>query len=575
MSPLRMRSSAGLFGVAVCAVAGTMEAQPYLGDVTRWNAQDQLDPIQPGGIVFVGSSSIRRWEQLTRDFNDYRVVQRGFGGSQLEDLNFWVDELVLSYQPTAVVVWSGTNDLSSGEPGTEVFNDYLTFVGLVQAQQPNVEIFYLGVTPTPANDSTTTERDIANGLIEAETLTDPKLHYIDLPTPFYALNPPAAPEFTSLYVDPVHLNRAGYDLWTTIVRPAVEAVVPPNRVFTPNPLTLQPGETLYFDFGPSNAQDGTPTVGPDANGNVWNNWVPAEGGVAINAGEHIGDLVDSTGANTDVGLIVTGGFFSNGLVNGGLTTPDPALLGDLAVATATQDYFYSEADDLNGGGNDDVPGGFMLTGLDPSFVYEFTFFGSRTLASEVRETEYRVIGSTEGVATLQTTGPDTGNDGAYDGNDDRVAVVSGIVPDAFGQVFVDLTLKRGLFAYINAMRVEVVPLAVAANPADLVVDTGGTLGFTGEVVGSLPGISLRWERDGSPLVDDGRITGSATESLTITDATVLDAGSYRLVATAAGEMVMTEPALAGVRLPGGNGSDFNNDGTVDQQDVVEFLQSVE
>ncbi len=562
-------------GLIVAASAGSLAAQPYLGDVTRWTTQDALDPIPAGGVVFVGSSSIRRWEQLTRDFNDYRVVQRGFGGSQLEDLNFWVNELVLSYQPTAVVVWSGTNDLSSGEPAMEVFNDYLTFVGLVQAQQPNVEIFYLGVTPTPANDSTTIERDTANGLIEAETLTDPRQHYIDLPTPFYALNPPADPDFTALYVDPVHLNRAGYDLWTTIVRPAVEAVVPPNRVFTPNPLTLQPGEVLYFDFGPSNAQDGTPTVGPDANGNVWNNWVPAEGGVAINAGEHIGDLVDSTGANTDIGVVITGGFISNGLVNGGLTSPDPALLGDLAVATATQDYFYSEADDLNGGGNDDVPGGFMLTGLDPSFVYEFTFFGSRTLGSEVRETEYRVFGATEGVAVLQTTGPGLGNDGVYNGNDDSAAVISGIVPDEFGQVFVDLTLKRGLFAYINAMRVEVVPLAVAASPVDAVVDTGGTLSFSGEIVGSLPGISLRWERDGVPLVDDGRITGSTTSALTIANATVLDSGMYRLVATASGETVESGIAIGGVRLPGGDGSDFNNDGTVDTQDVIDFLQAVE
>lgn len=564
-----------LTGALAAAASGSTAAQPYLGDVTRWNTQDALDPIAPGGIVFVGSSSIRRWEQLTRDFNDYRVVQRGFGGSQLEDLNFWVDELVLSYQPSAVVVWSGTNDLSSGEPATEVFNDYLTFVGLMQAQQPNVEIFYLGVTPTPANDSTTIERDTANGLIEAETLTDPKLHYIDLPTPFYALNPPAAPEFTSLYVDPVHLNRAGYDLWTTIVRPAVEAVVAPNRVFTPNPLTLQPGEVLYFDFGPSNAQDGTPTVGPDANGNVWNNWVPAEGGVAINAGEHIGDLVDSTGANTDIGLVVAGGFLSNGLVNGGLTSPDPSLLGDLAVATATQDYFFSEADDLNGGGNDDVPGGLMLTGLDPSFVYEFTFFGSRTLANESRDTEYRVIGSTEGVATLQTTGPDIGNNGAYDGNDDALAVVSGIVPDAFGQVFIDLTVTRGRFAYLNAMRVTVVPLAVAAHPADVVVDTGGTLALSADVVGSLPGVAFQWERDGVPLTDDARISGSSTLMLTITDASVADSGAYRLVASASGETVATDPAIAGVRLPGGNGSDFNNDGTVNRQDVIEFLQAVE
>jgi hypothetical protein len=156
-----------------------------------------------------------------------------------------------------------------------------------------------------------------------------------------------------------------------------------------------------------------------------------------------------------------------------------------------------------------------------------------------------------------------------------LAVVSGIVPDEFGQVFVDLTLKRGLVAYVNAMRVEVVPLAVSQQPTDLVVDTGGTLAFTAGIVGSLPGITLQWERDGVPLVDDARVSGATTDTLTIQDASALDSGAYRLVASSGATSVQTEVALGGVRLPGGNGSDFNNDGVVNQQDVIDFLGEIE
>ncbi|MEO1584170.1 MAG: GDSL-type esterase/lipase family protein [Planctomycetota bacterium] len=563
------------FSLVVALSAAGAASQPYLGDVTRWNDQDVLDPIQAGGVVFVGSSSIRRWEQLTRDFSDYRIIQRGFGGSQFEDLNFWVDELVLGYQPSAVVVWEGTNDLSTGETGAEVFADYQSFVATVQSQQPGVDIFYLGVTPTLANGPTTAERDAANASIAAAAAADPKLHYIDLPAAFYALNPPAAPEFTSLYVDPIHLNRAGYDLWTTIVRPSLEAVVAPNKAFVPNQDTLQPGGVLYFDFGPSNPQDGNQTIGPDSNGHVWNNWAPAEGNAPINAGEHIGGLVDRSGNNTGIGMVITGGFSSNGLVNGGLASPSPALLGDLAVPTATQDYFFSGADDLQGGGNDDIPGGFMLTGLDPAFVYEFTFFGTRTTADQIRETEYRVIGSTEGAARLVTTGPDIGNNGSYDGNDASLAVVSGIVPDAFGQVFVDLTVTRGLFAYLNAMRVEVVPLAVDEDPSDSVVSSGDSLSFTAGIVGSLPGVALRWERDGVPLADTGRVSGSATDTLTIADAIPADSGLFRLVAQAAGQTVETRPAIGGVRPASGDRTDFNGDGEIDDRDVIDFVRAIE
>ncbi len=566
------RPSARLVALAVVGgAAGLGSAQPYLPEVTRWTTQDALDPIEPGRVVFVGSSSIRRWEQLALDFNDYRIVQRGFGGSQFEHLNFWVNELVLDFQPTAVLVWEGTNDITSGEPGTEVFADYQSFVNLVHTAQPDVEIFYIGITPTPSNGSFIPQVDTANGLIAGMAAGDPKLHYIDLPSAFNALNPPSDPAFLSLYVDPVHVNRAGYELWTSVVRPAVQAVVAPNRVYAPNPLTPGVGGRILFDFGPSNTQDGTPTASPDQNGNHWNNWHPAEGEVAINAGEHIGGLVDSTGMGTGVGLVITGGFQSNGIVNGGLLSPDPSLLGDLAVATATQDYFFSGADDLSGAGNDDVPGGFMLTGLDPERVYDLRFFGSRTLASETRRTEYRVTGANTGVAVLTTTGSNIGSNGAYDGNDDTVAEVTGVRPDAFGQVFVDLTVVSGTYAYLNAFELSVSSVSISADPAPALVEAGGTLAFSAAVAGSGPGVALQWERDGVALVDDGRVSGSQTTDLVITGASIGDVGLYRLAATLDGTTVYSDTAVGGVRRSPLGPVDFNNDGTVDADDALGFL----
>jgi len=224
--------------IALSVVAGSASGQAFQSDIDRWVAQDVIDPYDPGAVLFIGSSSIRRWEQLTRDFEDYRIIQRGFGGAQFEDVNFFVNDIVLPYQPTAIVVWAGTNDLSAGESAAEVFGDYTTFVDLVHAAQPTVEIFFLGVTPTPANASTTAARDQANMLIAAEASTDPRLHYVDLPSAFYALNPPSDPGFLGLYVDQVHLNRAGYDLWTTTVRPALTAEIAPNKSTALNPLTL-------------------------------------------------------------------------------------------------------------------------------------------------------------------------------------------------------------------------------------------------------------------------------------------------------------------------------------------------
>ncbi len=449
----RHRHGPAAFLVATLASTALTLGQPFRSDIDRWTAQDTLQRPAAGSIVFTGSSSIRRWEQLALDFRDYKIIQRGFGGSQFDDLNRYVQQIVLPYAPAAIVVWSGTNDIAAGADGEEVATDYEEFIAAVQAAQPEVEIFYMGIMPTPGRFGNRARETVANTAIARRTATDPHLHYIDLPASFANLNPPAAPAFTSLFVDDIHLNRQGYAFWTSIVRPRVAAVIRPNKIFHPNPRTPQPGSRLLFDFGPSNPEDGDPTLGPDANGNHWNNWHAAQGGMPVNAGEHLGDLVDAQGRATGVDLVITGGFSTQGKRQGGLLAPVADRLGDLAVPTATEDYFFSSADNKQGGGNDDRPGGFMLTGLDPNLCYSFRFFGSRSDAKESCVTEFLVTGVESQRATLTTTGPGSGTDGDYDGNDSQVANVNGIRPDRFGQIFVDLTVAAGNCAYLNAMAV--------------------------------------------------------------------------------------------------------------------------
>ena len=61
-------------------------------------------------------------------------------------------------------------------------------------------------------------------------------------------------------------------------------------------------------------------------------------------------------------MTISGQFLTNGKNNGGVFAPngsDFALLGDLAVETATEDYFCSAGDDLNHQGSDDVPDTFV------------------------------------------------------------------------------------------------------------------------------------------------------------------------------------------------------------------------
>ena len=428
----------------------------------RWVAQDALDPIPAGPVLFVGSSSIRRWESLTRDFADYRIVQRGFGGSQFSDLNGVINKIVNPYHPSAIVVWEGTNDIrASHKSGETVLADFQTFVTNARAQNPDIPICYLGITPCPSffNDpGDDPKRRTANTLIANYCASNPSLnlHFFDTASYLDSLHDAGTTqgtaEWNSHFVDDTHLNRKGYALWLSIVRPALMAVIAPNKVFSVNANTLAAGEKLLFDFGPSESAVGDPTVNADANGNKWNNWHLTNGASLINSGEHLANLVRASGTNTGIRMTITGGFLGTGKAPaGGLFAPSPALLGDLAVETATEDFWYSTADDVLNGPSDDLPGGFMLDGLDPALTYEFRFLGSRS-TTETRTTEFAVYGANQKKVNLQTSGTGIGSAGG-NANDDEIAVLSGIRPDAFGQVFIDLTLLQGSNTHLNAMEI--------------------------------------------------------------------------------------------------------------------------
>jgi hypothetical protein len=203
------------------------------------------------------------------------------------------------------------------------------------------------------------------------------------------------------------------------------------------------------DFGPNDDTHGHATTKSDSQLNYWNNWSDTPGGAAINAGEHLGNLLTNDEQPSGIDLVVTGGFTAGGIRQGGLLDPSPDQLGDFAIESVTEDFFLADE------GN--APGGFMLRGLDPARRYELGFFASRRSGNS-RTTRFTVVGAATSTADLQTSGRDIGSDGVYDGNDSQVARMSQIAPDRFGQLYIDVAPDSGAgTAYINAFELRVVP----------------------------------------------------------------------------------------------------------------------
>ncbi len=190
-------------------------------DIAAYEAADQKHPPAKGGIVFVGSSSIRRWTTLAKDFPHHHVLNRGFGGSEMADTAHFAERIVLPYEPRMILVYAGANDISHQKTPEQVLADFQAFVAKVRAQQPATPIAYISIAGNPKRWGQVEQVKAANALIAGYCRTEPHLQFIDVFTAM--LGPDGMPKPDIFVDDRLHMNAAGYEIWTGIIGPLLPA----------------------------------------------------------------------------------------------------------------------------------------------------------------------------------------------------------------------------------------------------------------------------------------------------------------------------------------------------------------
>lgn len=191
------------------------EGRPFAKEINAFTASDATNPPPRSAILFIGSSSIRLWKTLARDFPELRVINRGFGGSQVIDSVNYADRIVFPYKPSHIVMYAGGNDINAKKSPQQVFADFKTFVAKVHAELPRTKISYISIAPNPARWSQIVQVREANRLIEEFTRTDARLAYID--TFSHMLGPDGQPRPEIFVDDRLHMNPKGYVIWTEVV----------------------------------------------------------------------------------------------------------------------------------------------------------------------------------------------------------------------------------------------------------------------------------------------------------------------------------------------------------------------
>ncbi|MGJ7607335.1 SGNH/GDSL hydrolase family protein [Variovorax sp. LT1R20] len=196
----------------------------YLAAKARWHNelaafaradQERLPP--PGGVVFVGSSTVRMWTRLAQDFARVPggVVNRGFGGSTLADCSLFARELVVRYKPRQVVVYAGDNDLAEGRTPLQVLDSFARFANAVRAELPDARISFISVKPSPSREQLMPQIRETNHVISAYLNLLPNSEFIDIYTPM--LGADGRPRMELFRGDRLHMTDAGYRLWHSVI----------------------------------------------------------------------------------------------------------------------------------------------------------------------------------------------------------------------------------------------------------------------------------------------------------------------------------------------------------------------
>ncbi len=204
--------------LGACARA-TPDAPAFEPEIRAFEAADRSRPPAPGGVVFVGSSSIKNWTTVAADFPNLPVLNRGFGGSTLADVVHYQDRIVLPYRPHLVVLYAGDNDLAQGRTPEQVVADYRAFVARLRSALPATRLAYISIKPSPSRRQFMALARETNQRIRAETAKESLTTYVDVFSPM--LNAAGQPRPELFVADSLHMTRAGYLLWRSLLQPVV------------------------------------------------------------------------------------------------------------------------------------------------------------------------------------------------------------------------------------------------------------------------------------------------------------------------------------------------------------------
>ncbi|WP_183556796.1 GDSL-type esterase/lipase family protein [Mucilaginibacter sp. SP1R1] len=209
-------------GIAVSTQVHAQKGFPFDNEIRAFKQQDSIGFPAKNGILFIGSSSIRKWTDLEQRFAGKPIIRRGVGGCELwQVVDYYTPYILFLYHPRKIFIYAGENDIAAGKSGEFVFEQFQKLFGMIKKELPKAEIYFMSIKPSPSRVKFSGEVTKANELIKNYLAGKPKSTFIDLNPSIFKANT-AMPDSSLFEADYLHLNSKGYDRWQHVLEPYVK-----------------------------------------------------------------------------------------------------------------------------------------------------------------------------------------------------------------------------------------------------------------------------------------------------------------------------------------------------------------
>jgi lysophospholipase L1-like esterase len=219
MKNIFSKKSQLLIAFVMCAGFVTAQNAPFYSEIKAFKTKDSIHFPPKHAILFLGSSSFRKWTDVQNAFPEYKVINRGFGGSTFPDAIRYLDQIVYPYQPRQIFIYEGDNDLAASDKITadSVFNRFKELFFLLRKNLPTTTIDFVSIKPSPSRQNLMPEMEKANSLIKDFLEDKNNTAFIDVYNNM--LDKKGLPDKSIFGPDELHMNAKGYAIWQKIIKP--------------------------------------------------------------------------------------------------------------------------------------------------------------------------------------------------------------------------------------------------------------------------------------------------------------------------------------------------------------------